>query len=120
MFQFVHHNNTPAKSSVLRRDAFAASGEVTEEVKSVCATVKCSNVASVSHPRGAHAKHGIMPDHGTNVLQRLFDSDAMVEEVVSLVTILSVDLLVYSTFAVSASLHSVDYSCSHSSFLPNS
>jgi hypothetical protein len=102
IFQFVHLNNNPVKASALRRDALTASRELTKEVQDGCAAIMRSSIARVSHTRGAHGKHSILPDHGINVLQRLFDSGAMVEEVVSLVMILSVDLVVCSTFAVSA------------------
>jgi hypothetical protein len=102
IFQFVHLNNDPAKASALRRNALTASRELAKEVQDGCAAIKRSSAASISHTRGAHGKHSAIPDHGINVLQRLFDSGAMVEEVVSLVMILSVDLVVCSTFAVSA------------------
>ncbi|KAI4698856.1 hypothetical protein J4E81_005468 [Alternaria sp. BMP 2799] len=100
VFHFVHLDNNPAKSAALRRDAIAASDEMSKEVRVVCEGMKASPTVQFPDPRKRrHAKRNLMPDHGAKVMQRLFDNGAKVKEVVSLVVILAVDLVVFSTFA---------------------
>jgi hypothetical protein len=102
IFEFVHLDNTPAKSTMLRRNAIAASDELTREVRTVCDDMKASSpVQSFDFRRQRHEKRDPLPDHGAMVIQRLFDNGAKVKEVVSLLVILAVDLVVFSTFAVS-------------------
>ncbi|CAN9364660.1 unnamed protein product [Alternaria alternata] len=100
IFEFVHLDNTPAKSTMLRRNAIAASDELTREVRTVCDDMKASSpVQSFDFRRQRHEKRDPLPDHGAMVIQRLFDNGAKVKEVVSLLVILAVDLVVFSTFA---------------------
>ncbi|KAI4624563.1 hypothetical protein J4E83_004238 [Alternaria metachromatica] len=100
VFHFVHLDNNPAKSAALRRDAITASDEMSKEVRVVCEGMKASPAVQFPDPRKRrHAKRNLMPDHGAKVMQRLFDNGAKVKEVVSLVVILAVDLVVFSTFA---------------------
>ena len=85
---------------------------MSKEVRVVCEGMKASPVVQFPDTRKRrHAKRNLMPDHGAKVMQRLFDNGAKVKEVVSLVVILAVDLVVFSTFAVSLEVASCIRPC---------
>ncbi|KAG9187359.1 hypothetical protein G6011_05230 [Alternaria panax] len=100
IFQFVHLDNNPAMSAALRRDAIIASAELMKDVRVFCERMRASSAVQCSDfLKQRHEKRNLMPDHGEKDIRRLLDNGAKVKEVVSLVVILAVDLVVFSTFA---------------------
>ncbi|CAO2655876.1 Nn.00g046790.m01.CDS01 [Neocucurbitaria sp. VM-36] len=102
IFRFIYLDREPTKSTVIRQAAHQANKELTKEIKEICEALKYSSLADVLlHRDNKAVTDDFMPDHGTKLIQRLFDGGKTVEEVTSLVALLAADLVVSGSFACS-------------------
>lgn len=86
----------------LRRNAVQANERLRKAINEVCEAIKCSAFAHLLlHRHRGDSSDDVLREHGSELLQRLFESGKTVEEVVSLVSLLAVQIVVPSVFAVS-------------------
>lgn len=100
VFRFIYLDTEPARSFAIKRDALRASQELTREIGSNFEVLKRTSFAPVLL-HGGNGKNNGLPNHGVEVLERLFEDGESVEEVVSLVILLAVEIVITSSFAAS-------------------
>lgn len=101
IFRFLYLDTDPTKSHSIKKIAMQANKDLVKDVKEVCEALRCSSFAHVLlHRDSKTMKDDFMPNHGTELLQRLFDVGKTVDEVTSLVVMFAVDLVVTGSFAV--------------------
>jgi hypothetical protein len=86
----------------LRRDALQAYQQLRRAIGVVCEAIESSSFANVFLHR--HRREGLeelLSEHGSEILQRLFDSGKTGDEVVSLIAFLAIQSVIPSVFAVS-------------------
>jgi hypothetical protein len=102
IFRYVYRDEDPATSAQLKKLALQAHKDVAEELGEVCDTIKCSSFAHVLlHRDRKNDGNNSLPNHGDELLQRLFDDGKTVEEVTSTAVLLAVNIAVSGSFAVS-------------------
>lgn len=86
----------------LRRDALKAYQQLRTAIGDVCEAINCSSFAHVFlHRHRREGSEELLSEHGSEILQRLFDSGKTIDEVVSMVAFLAVQSVIPSVFAVS-------------------
>ena len=86
----------------LRRSAVEANEQLSKVISEVCEAIKCSSFAHILlHRHRRDSPDELMSEHGSELLQRLFESGKTVKEVVDLVALLAVQIAIPSAFAVS-------------------
>ena len=85
----------------LRRDALEAYKQLHRAITDVCEAIKGSPFAyGFLHRHNREGSEGLLSEHGSGIVQRLFDSGKTVDEVVSMVAFLAVQSVIPSVFAV--------------------
>ncbi|KAF2628738.1 heme peroxidase [Macroventuria anomochaeta] len=94
-------NSDSTQELTFKRNAFLANKQLRKAINEVCEAIKCSSFAHILlHRHDRKSSDNIMSKHGSELLQRLFESGKTVEEVVSLVVLLAVELVTPSIFAI--------------------
>jgi hypothetical protein len=100
IFQSINRDEDPVKYFKKNTDAKKAVEYLAKEVLDVCEALKCSSFAHILlHQNGRTSDDGLMPDHGDELLQRLFDGGLTVTQLVPVV--LAVNIAVVGSHAVS-------------------
>lgn len=102
IFQYFHHDEQPTRSASLTEAALRVIEVLMKELEDVCEALECSSFAHVLLHRNRRAdQNESMTNHGDELLLRLFEGGKTIKEVVSLVMLLSVEIAVCGSLAVS-------------------
>jgi hypothetical protein len=102
IFRYIYIDETPEKSSTTKIAALQANKDLTEKISEVCETLKFSSFAQLLlHRRQKIGREDAMPNHGIELIQRLFDGGRCVKEVSSIVVHLAGELVAAGSCAVS-------------------
>jgi hypothetical protein len=89
-----------SREPALKRDAGRANEELRQVITQRCEAKKLSAARPVPQRNCEDEPHAILIEHGDELLQRLFDSGRSVEEIVSLVILLALQIVIPGIFAV--------------------
>jgi hypothetical protein len=102
IFRYIYMDEAPAKSSRLRSAALQANKDLAGNITEVCKTLQCPSFAHILfHRRQKTGREDSMPNHGNELLQRLFEGGKSVEEVTSIVVHLAVEIVAAGSCSVS-------------------
>jgi len=119
IFRYVYRDDESFNAAVLRKVALQANKRLAQELEDVCEAINSSSFAHLLLHRDRKAgQKEAMPNHGDELLQRLFDGGKTIAEVVSLVVLLAVEIAVAGSFAVSQPNHVI--STQYNADLPSS
>jgi hypothetical protein len=105
IFCYFYRGDDPIESIGLKETALQAYSGLAQEL--VCEVLECSSFAHIILQRDHGIRgSGLMPNHGDEVLRRLFESGKSVEEVTSTAVLLAVGITVAGSFAASDYEHS--------------
>ena len=102
MFRYVFSfsNLNASREPALKRDARRANEELRQVITQRCEAKKLSSARPVPPRDCKDEPLAVLTKHGDKLLQRLFDSGRSVEEVVSLVILLALQIVIPAIFAV--------------------
>jgi len=104
IFQYVYFDESPTKSPSLRSAALQANKDLAKSITEVCETLKCSSFARLLlRRRQKTGREDSMPNHGDELLQRLFEGGMSIQEVTSTVIHLAVEIVAAGACSVSFS-----------------
>lgn len=106
MFRYVFSfsNLNASREPALKRDAGRANEELRQVITQRCEAKKLSSARPVPQRNCEDEPHTVLIEYGDEMLQRLFDSGRSVEEIVSLVILLALQIVIPGIFAVGSSL----------------
>lgn len=101
IFRFIYSGESSVESVAFRKAALQASEDLSNEIKQVCDALNTSSFAHMLLRRDHMVgKDDLMPIHGDELLQRLFEGGKTAGQVASIAVLLSVEIAVIGSSAV--------------------
>jgi hypothetical protein len=112
IFRYIYFDEFPANSPSFQSAALQANKDLTKSINEVCETLKCSSFAHILlHRRQKTGREDAMPNHGDELLQRLFEGGMSIQEVTSIVVHLAVEIVAAGSCSVSVCQQAYDLCC---------